>query len=50
MRAAGVGHSPSDLACTEEFMVVMTGMRAILEVIVLGPASYRNSLMERCDA
>lgn len=32
VRAAGVGHSPSDLACTEEFMVVMTGMRAILEI------------------
>lgn len=32
VRAAGVGHSPSDLACTEGFMVLMTRMKSILEV------------------
>lgn len=32
VRAAGVGHSPSDLACTGEVMVRMTGLDAFLGV------------------
>jgi L-gulonolactone oxidase len=32
LRAAGVGHSPSDLACTDEWMIRMDGMKEVLEV------------------
>jgi len=32
VRAVGVGHSPSDLACTTEFMIRMTKMNRVLEV------------------
>jgi len=32
VRAVGVGHSPSDLACTSEFMVRMTRLNRVLEV------------------
>lgn len=32
VRAVGVGHSPSDLACTKEFMIRMTKLNHILEV------------------
>ncbi|CAK5281917.1 unnamed protein product [Mycena citricolor] len=32
LRAVGVGHSPSDLACTGDFMLRMTKMNKLLEV------------------
>lgn len=32
VRAVGVGHSPSDLACTKDFMVRMNGMSRVIEV------------------
>ncbi|KAJ7757289.1 L-gulonolactone D-arabinono-1,4-lactone oxidase [Mycena olivaceomarginata] len=32
LRAVGVGHSPSDLACTGDFMLKMTKMNRLLEV------------------
>lgn len=32
VRAAGVGHSPSDLACTNEFMLRTTKLNQVLEV------------------
>ena len=32
VRAVGVGHSPSDLACTREFMIRMTKLNKVLEV------------------
>ncbi|KAF8154009.1 gulonolactone oxidase Lgo1 [Crassisporium funariophilum] len=32
IRAAGVGHSPSDLACTNEFMLRTTKLNRVLEV------------------
>lgn len=32
VRAAGAGHSPSDLACTSGFMVRTDGLNAVLEV------------------
>lgn len=32
VRVAGVGHSPSDLACTKEFMLRTTKLNRILEV------------------
>ncbi|KAJ7702857.1 L-gulonolactone D-arabinono-1,4-lactone oxidase [Mycena olivaceomarginata] len=32
LRAIGVGHSPSDLACTGDFMLKMTKMNRLLEV------------------
>ena len=32
VRAVGVGHSPSDLPCTSEFMVRMTKLNRILDV------------------
>jgi L-gulonolactone oxidase len=35
LRVAGVGHSPSDLACTDEFMLRTTKLNRILEVIFL---------------
>ncbi|KAJ9120652.1 hypothetical protein QFC22_002582 [Naganishia vaughanmartiniae] len=34
LRAAGVGHSPSDLACTDEWMIRMDGMRKVLNTDV----------------
>lgn len=34
VRAFGVGHSPSDLACTEEIMVKTTGMDKVVDVSV----------------
>lgn len=33
VRAAGVGHSPSDLACTTEFMVRTERLNRVLEVV-----------------
>lgn len=39
VRVAGVGHSPSDLACTKEFMLRTTKLNRVLEV------RYANS----CD-
>lgn len=41
LRLAGVGHSPSDLACTDEFMLRTTKLNRVLEVIfatVMGAA------------
>ena len=35
LRAVGVGHSPSDLACTPDFMIRMTKLNNILEVFML---------------
>ena len=32
VRAAGVGHSPSDVACTTELMIRMTRLNRVLEV------------------
>ncbi|KAF7327208.1 FAD-binding PCMH-type domain-containing protein [Mycena kentingensis (nom. inval.)] len=32
LKAVGVGHSPSDLACTGDFMVRMTRMNRVLEI------------------
>lgn len=32
VRVAGVGHSPSDLACTKEFMLRTTKLNRVLEV------------------
>ncbi|KAF9529067.1 gulonolactone oxidase Lgo1 [Crepidotus variabilis] len=32
VRAVGVGHSPSDLACTKEYMIRMTKLNRVLEV------------------
>lgn len=32
LRVAGVGHSPSDLACTNEFMLRTTKLNRVLEV------------------
>lgn len=32
VRVAGVGHSPSDLACTDEFMLRTTSLNKVLEV------------------
>jgi L-gulonolactone oxidase len=34
VRAVGVGHSPSDLACTTGFMIRMTRMNKIIEVSI----------------
>ncbi|KAJ7197100.1 L-gulonolactone D-arabinono-1,4-lactone oxidase [Mycena haematopus] len=34
LRAIGVGHSPSDLACTKDFMLRMTKLNKLLEVNV----------------
>ncbi|KAF7297155.1 FAD-binding PCMH-type domain-containing protein [Mycena indigotica] len=34
VRAVGVGHSPSDIACTTDYMMDITGMNKILEVNV----------------
>lgn len=34
VRAVGVGHSPSDLACTSEFMVRMGSLNKVIEVCV----------------
>ena len=34
LRIAGVGHSPSDLACTDEFMLRTTRLNKVLEVRV----------------
>lgn len=35
VRAVGVGHSPSDLACTDEYMLRTTKLDKILEVSLL---------------
>ena len=35
VRAVGVGHSPSDLACTNEYMLRTTKLDKILEVSLL---------------
>lgn len=35
LRAVGVGHSPSDLACTNDFMIRMTKLNKVLEVSTL---------------
>lgn len=35
VRAVGVGHSPSDLACTTGFMVRMTRFKRMLEVCIV---------------
>jgi L-gulonolactone oxidase len=35
VRAAGVGHSPSDLACTNEFMLRTEKLNRLLEVPIL---------------
>lgn len=35
LRAVGVGHSPSDLACTKDIMIRMTKLNAVLEVLML---------------
>jgi hypothetical protein len=35
VRLVGVGHSPSDLACTDEFMLRTTKLNRIIEVILL---------------
>ena len=32
VRAVGVGHSPSDLACTSQYMLRMTKLNRVLEV------------------
>lgn len=37
VRAVGVGHSPSDLACTSGYMVRMTKLDKVYEVRYLGP-------------
>jgi L-gulonolactone oxidase len=35
LRAVGVGHSPSDLACTKDYMIRMTKLNRVLGVILL---------------
>lgn len=35
VRAVGVGHSPSDLACTNEYMLRTTKLDKVLEVSLL---------------
>lgn len=35
VKAAGVGHSPSDLACTNEYMLRTTKLNRLLEVWVM---------------
>lgn len=35
VRAVGVGHSPSDLACTDEYMLRTTKLDRVLEVSML---------------
>lgn len=42
LRAAGVGHSPSDLACTDEWMIRMDGMKKVLQVSKNGPVCVTN--------
>ncbi|KAJ7145827.1 D-arabinono-1,4-lactone oxidase-domain-containing protein [Mycena epipterygia] len=32
LRAVGIGHSPSDIACTRDYMLDMTGMNRVLEI------------------
>jgi L-gulonolactone oxidase len=33
LRPVGIGHSPSDVACTRDYMLNMTSMNAVLEVV-----------------
>ena len=35
VRAVGVGHSPSDLACTDEYMLRTTKLDSVLDVSLL---------------
>ena len=37
LRVAGVGHSPNDLACTNQYMLRTTKLNRVLEVANLGP-------------
>lgn len=39
VRFAGIGHSPSDLACTKEYMLRTTRLNKVLEVGHLSPGS-----------
>jgi FAD binding domain len=39
IRVAGVGHSPSDLACTSQYMLRTTKLNRILEVARIEPLS-----------
>jgi len=34
LRAVGVGHSPSDLACTKDYMIRMTKLNKVLKVVI----------------
>jgi len=43
LRVVGVGHSPSDLACTNEFMLRMTKLNRVLEVGLYCTYFYRGS-------
>jgi len=43
VRAVGVGHSPSDLACTNEYMLRTTKLDKILEVGLLLDYTFQSS-------
>ena len=52
VRAAGVGHSPSDLACTSGFMLRTEGLDKVLEVsarLSPAPVSFRASAVCRAN-
>ena len=40
IRVAGVGHSPSDLACTSQYMLRTTKLNRILEVATIDPSRF----------
>jgi L-gulonolactone oxidase len=40
LRAVGVGHSPSDLACTKDYMIRMTKLNKVLKVVI--PFTHDN--------
>ena len=40
VRAVGIGHSPSDLACTSGFMIQMNRLDKIIEVRVIAELAY----------
>lgn len=35
VRVAGIGHSPSTIACTDDFMISLRKMNRILEVVYM---------------
>lgn len=43
IRAAGAGHSPSDMACTNDFMIRTQKLNALLDVCHSYPLGYKLS-------